>query len=176
MAAFRASLQRPGSRAGWRRGRLFSALLWPSRGGSSGGVTPCLYPIAPLVFRLRAAGDGSFSALLPLLFTNFHCCESDLELKKKKRKKNGFILMGVSCRFFVLGDRAEEPASALCLGKREAGVPLPSRRLAGPGQEQDDTARLAAPAAACGERGRGRGRAAIGPRRGKGGLALSDGA
>lgn len=39
--------------------------------------------------------DGSVSAL-PFLFTNFHCCESDLELK------NGFTLSGVRRRSFAL--------------------------------------------------------------------------
>lgn len=41
----------------------------------------CIVPLPLLVLRLHTAHNGLFSAL-PLSFTNFHCCESDLELKK----------------------------------------------------------------------------------------------
>lgn len=123
--ATRASLRHPMGAA--LDGGTRTAL--PGHGGAepSGGVTRRsylslgvrLYRTAPLVFRLHTAGDGSFSALLPLLFTNFHCCESDLELKKKKKKwfyTDGSALPFL-CAWRPAGHRAEEPISALRLGR-----------------------------------------------------------
>lgn len=60
----------------------------------------CIVPLPFLVLRLHTACNGLFSAL-PLLFTNFHCCESDLELK------NGFTLTRVRRHSFALRGRTE---------------------------------------------------------------------
>lgn len=60
----------------------------------------CIVPLPFLVLRLHTACNGLFSAL-PLLFTNFHCCESDLELK------NGFTLTRLRRHSFALRGRTE---------------------------------------------------------------------
>lgn len=83
----------------------------------------CAFCTAPLplpVLGLRTAREGAASAI-PSLFTNFHCCESDLELK------NGFTL-------------TESAAPPLSGGRRwpgpyleSAAAPRRGRREGGPG-------------------------------------------
>lgn len=96
----------------------------------------CIVPLPLLVLRLHTAHNGLFSAL-PLSFTNFHCCESDLELKKWfyiDRSALPFLCASRTDWALPRGRGAEEPVAGPDLRKREGqGLPSPSPGRGGGG-------------------------------------------